>query len=193
MQRPHLSSMTCPIEIDTLVVDAETSGLSHIKIGRGHTPLSGGSAQASSSVLVGPASSVLKRPAAKPKSQPKVSCSWCAADYTELVATYDSKAKCFEELGCAARCKSHCARAPKRVGKTTHLRCRLQQSKPPCDWAGILEELPDGTVEFYQHPEKWKLHVDQSKALGKYGFVSLVERQAVSTVQGFVRHCCYHT
>ena len=99
----------------------------------------------------------MKRPAASvPDAVPDPT--FDATQYSMLVETYATRDTCLEELGCKTHCKSHAARAVKRIGATTHLRCRLRGSTPACQWAAVLRQHEDGSVDLYQHPTAWQVH-----------------------------------
>jgi hypothetical protein len=101
-----------------------------------------------------------------------------ATQYSTWVASYATRGKCFEELGCNQRCKSHAARAVKKNGRVTHLRCRLRSSTPACQWAAVMREQADGSVDLHEHPTHWKVHSEQSASTGQRGFEDIKDRQA---------------
>lgn len=102
-----------------------------------------------------------------------------AAQYSTWVANYATRDTCLEELGCNTYCKSHAARVVKTNGTTTHLRCRLRSSIPPCNWAAILRQQADGSVDLHQHSTHWKDHDERSASKGKRGFEDMAERQSI--------------
>ena len=99
--------------------------------------------------------------------------------FTSWVQTYDSRQAALADLGSGVRCKGHCARAVKKAGSVTFLRCRLQTSTPPCTWSAMLREGPDGSVDLCQHPSQWRLHNDQSVQVGTRGLVDLEQHKAL--------------
>jgi hypothetical protein len=126
----------------------------------------------------------MKRPAAVRKSAsqadgPVDKPSFDSAQCTEALRTFASRHKGFEELGCKVHCKSHAARAVKKSGTVTHLRCKLRDSDPPCGWAAILREDSGGTALLLQHPSKWREHNEASVSMGQRGFSSVEERHSL--------------
>ena len=102
-----------------------------------------------------------------------------ATQYSPWVEIYATRDKILEELGCKKYCKSHAARAVKKNGTTTHLRCRLRSSTPPCHWAAVLRQHAEGSMDLHQHPTHWKVHDKQSASTGKRGFDDMQERQSL--------------
>ena len=90
-----------------------------------------------------------------------------ASVYTKLVKVYDTLGLALQDLGSGTRCREHCARAVKKVGRVTFMRCRLRQSVPPCKWAGILKEASDGSTSFMQHPSLSGGHNTETALAGK--------------------------
>ena len=115
-----------------------------------------------------------------PKGKASPTATFAVQSYTRWVNTYTSRDECFADLGCGQHCKSHSARAVKRAGPFTHLRCRLRSSAPSCTWAAVMREAPDGSVELLQLPGTQHADHDQeSTDMGKYGWDSLEERKSV--------------
>ena len=125
---------------------------------------------------------MVKRPAAAPSATPRAAASgsFDATSYSLWVRKFDSRRVALEALGSGVHCKGHAARAVKKDGNITYLKCRLRKSQPPCEWSAILREAPGGDVELYQHPSKWRVHNQQSALEGKHGFADLATRSALS-------------
>ena len=105
-----------------------------------------------------------------------------ASQYTRWVKTYDSTDNCLQQLGGRKFCKGHCARAVKKAGQITHLRCRLRSSNPPCQWAAILKEAADGSAQLLHLPSERQEHNEASPQQGKQGFEDLAERQQLDVL-----------
>lgn len=102
-----------------------------------------------------------------------------ASQYNTWVESYASREKAFEALGCKQFCRSHAARAVKKNGCITHLRCRLRSSNPPCLWAATLCQHADASVDMYQHATEWKEHGEKSASAGTRGFADMKERESL--------------
>lgn len=118
---------------------------------------------------------VLRRPAAASASVAKAT--FDASQYTRFVKSFDSREECLQDLGCRKFCKSHSARAVKKDGSVTHLRCRLRSSTPPCKWAAIIKEAADQSAQLLQLPQQYQEHDQNSASKGKQGFDFLAERK----------------
>ena len=102
--------------------------------------------------------------------------------YTDWKKRYDSRDDALKDQGSNVRCKGHCARAVKKQGNVTFLKCRLPSSDPACTWAAVLREGHDGTTELLQHPTEWNGHNDESSLRGNRGFDSLVQRKTLAAL-----------
>ena len=105
--------------------------------------------------------------------------SFDASQYSTWVESYATREKALEALGCKKFCRSHAARAVKKNGSITHLRCRLRSSNPPCHWAATLCEHADASVDMYQHATEWKEHCEKSASTGTRGFADMAERESL--------------
>ena len=119
--------------------------------------------------------------APRPKAQPRPTRkklplpppgSFTASFYTDEIARYKSREEGLAALGSNTRCIRHTARAVKKSGLVTFLRCRLFGSSPSCTWLAALYNHPNGSATLLQHPNSYREHCQGSATMGSRGYVA---------------------